>query len=49
MLKVWADGIQKTADYVKVHVEQSVKPILVRIQGRRNIPFEYIRFFLFTI
>ncbi|XP_050315586.1 nuclear pore membrane glycoprotein 210 [Anthonomus grandis grandis] len=28
MLKVWADGIQKTTDYVKVHVEQSVKPIL---------------------
>ncbi|KAH1015131.1 hypothetical protein HUJ05_012909 [Dendroctonus ponderosae] len=28
MLKVWADGIQKTSDYVKIHVEQSVKPVL---------------------
>ncbi|KAL1512846.1 hypothetical protein ABEB36_002363 [Hypothenemus hampei] len=28
MLKVWADGIQKTADYVKIHVEQSAKPSL---------------------
>ncbi|CAG9763709.1 unnamed protein product [Ceutorhynchus assimilis] len=28
MLKVWADGIQKTTDYVKLHVEQSVKPVL---------------------
>ncbi|XP_066245926.1 nuclear pore membrane glycoprotein 210 [Euwallacea similis] len=28
MLKVWADGIQKTTDYIKIHVEQSVKPVL---------------------
>ncbi|XP_060536617.1 nuclear pore membrane glycoprotein 210 [Cylas formicarius] len=28
MLKVWADGIQQTTDYLKINVEQSVKPLL---------------------
>ncbi|KAJ8925773.1 hypothetical protein NQ315_009621 [Exocentrus adspersus] len=28
MLKGWADGVQKTADYVKLKVEQSVRPML---------------------
>ncbi|XP_076259039.1 nucleoporin 210 [Rhynchophorus ferrugineus] len=28
MIKVWADGIQKTATYMKIHVEQSVRPYL---------------------
>ncbi|KAJ8968307.1 hypothetical protein NQ314_002368 [Rhamnusium bicolor] len=28
MVKAWADGIQKTADYVKINVEQSVRPML---------------------
>ncbi|XP_023018857.2 nucleoporin 210 [Leptinotarsa decemlineata] len=31
MLKAWAEGIQKTADYVKINVEQSVRPILSRL------------------
>ncbi|CAG9865544.1 unnamed protein product [Phyllotreta striolata] len=28
MIKVWAEGIHTTTDYVKIHVEQSVKPEL---------------------
>ncbi|CAH1116509.1 unnamed protein product [Phaedon cochleariae] len=28
MLKAWADGISKTADYIKINVEQSVRPLL---------------------
>ncbi|KAJ8960330.1 hypothetical protein NQ318_004064 [Aromia moschata] len=28
MVKAWADGIQKTTDYVRINVEQAVKPIL---------------------
>lgn len=29
VMKFWADGIEKTTDYVKFHVEQSVKPVVV--------------------
>ncbi|VEN56349.1 unnamed protein product [Callosobruchus maculatus] len=28
MIKAWAEGIQQTADYVKLNVEQAVRPIL---------------------
>lgn len=31
LIKVWAEGIQKTASYVKLHVEQSVQPVIVSI------------------
>lgn len=29
VLKVWADGVQKTADYVKLNVQQSIVPFVV--------------------
>lgn len=31
VMKVWADGIQKTADYVKLNVQQLVVPVVVSI------------------
>lgn len=29
VLKVWADGLKKTADYIKLHVKQTVTPSVV--------------------
>lgn len=42
VLKVWADGIRKTADYIKLHVKQTVTPLVVSI-------FLNFEFHLFTL